>query len=160
MVTIGDLLTATQKSDIIEKSLEIGDVYRMKLTKEEEVTPKAPEDKSRNKYFIIIGKDGEGNAIGFVLINSNINPDLSQVIKDLHYPIKSTKYSFLKKNSFVNCAELKIIGKEKFSSLFDDSKCKGKIELDDIACIIGALQSSPLIKPKQLKRFGLLPQSK
>lgn len=160
MATIGDLLTNAQKGDIIEKSLEIGDVYRMKLTKEEGVISKDPEDDSRNKYFIIIGKDIEGNAIGFVLINSNINPDLSPIIKDLHYPIKSTKYSFLKKNSFVNCAELKTIEKVKFSSLFDDSKGKGKIDQDDIECIIGALQSSILIKPKQLKRFGLLPQTK
>lgn len=157
MTTIGDLLTVAQKGNLIEKSLEIGDVYRMKLTKEEGVIPKGPEDDSRNKYFIIIGKDNKGNVIGFVLINSSINPDLPQIIKDLHYPIKSTKYSFLKKNSFVNCAELKTIEKEKFSSLFDSSKSKGVIEQDDIDCIIGALQSSPLIKPKQLKRFGLLP---
>lgn len=157
MATIGDLLTNAQKGDIIEKGLEVGDVYRMILTVEEGVTPKNPEDDGRNKLFIIIGKDSEGNAIGFVLINSNINPNLSQEIKDLHYPINSKKYSFLKKNSFVNCANLKTIEKEKFSSLFDDSKSKGKISQDDLECIIGALQSSPLSKPKQLKRFGLLP---
>lgn len=157
MATIGDLLTNAQKGDIIEKSLEVGDVYRMKLTKEEGVIPKDPMDDSRNKYFIIIGKDIEGNAIGFVLINSNINSDLQQIIKDLHYPIQSTKYSFLKKNRFVDCSKLKTIEKAKFSSLFDGSKSKGKIEHDDLEYIIGTLQSSPLIKPKQLKRFGLLP---
>lgn len=155
MVIIKELLTAIEKRNIIEKSLEIGDVYRLKLTKEEGVTPKNSNDDGRNKYFIIVGKDIAGNTIGFVLINSNINPHLNQTIKDLHYPINTSKYPFLKKNSFVNCAELKIIEKEKFFKLFDGSKSKGKIQEEDMSYIIGALQASPLIEPNLLKRFGL-----
>lgn len=155
MATIADLLTNTQKSDIIERSLNIGDVYRMKLTEEEGITPKAPEDSSRNKYFIIVGKDNVGNAIGFVVINSDINTKLPSTIKDLQYPISVSKYTFLKKNSFVNCGDLKVIKKEKFSSLFDYSKKQGMIQADDMEYIIGALQTSTIIEPKLLKRFGL-----
>lgn len=157
MATIGESLTDIQKENILENSLEIGDVYRLKLTEEEGITPKNPEDNSRNKFLIIIGKDKEGNAIGFVVINSNINSKLPDKIKDLHYPIQASKYSFLKKNSFVNCASLKIIKKETFSNLFDYSKRKGKINTDDMECIIGALCSSPIVEPKLLKRFGLSP---
>lgn len=155
MTTIGELLTDTQKGTILENSIEIGDVYRLKLTEEEGITPKNPQDDSRNKLLIIVGKDNEGNAIGFVVINSHINPKLSEEIRVLHYPIHASKYSFLMKNSFVDCASLKIIKKGKFSNLFDYSKCKGKMETDDMDCIIGALRSSPIVEPKLLKRFGL-----
>lgn len=156
MASIGEMLTPEKKGDIIEKSLRIGDVYRMKLTQEEGISPKNKDDNSRNKFFIVIGKDNDGNAIGFVVINSNINPNLQQVIKDLYYPISASKYSFLSKDSFVNCANLKEIEKNKFSTKFDSSKNKGCICEDDLDLIIEAVRSSPLIPPKTLKRFGLL----
>lgn len=42
-------------------------------------------DDGRKKYFIVIGKDQEGNAIGFVLINSEVNPHLPACRKERAY---------------------------------------------------------------------------
>ena len=44
-------------------------------------------DVGRNKYFVVLGHDTEGNAIGFVLIDSHINPYLPNKRKDAHYKI-------------------------------------------------------------------------
>lgn len=155
MTTIGDLLSDDQKQTLINDSVEVGNVYRMKLGPEENVTPKNPDDDSRNKYFIIVGKDRDGNALGFVLINSSINANLPDPIKDLHYPVSPSKYPFLVKTSFIDCSDLKTINKDKFDSIFDSSKEKGQIKEDDLELIISTLQSSPKVTPKQLKRFGL-----
>lgn len=105
MVSIGELISAEQRDNIIEMNMHVGDVYRMKLTPEEGIIPKHKDENDRNKYFIVIGKDDEGNTIGFVLINSHINQGIPQIIKNLHYPLKKEKYAFLNnKDRFVDCS--------------------------------------------------------
>lgn len=157
MASIGELISVEQRDKIIELNMHVGDVYRMKLTPQEGIIPKNKDDKDRNKYFIIIGKDDNGNAIGFVLINTHINPGVPQIIKDLHYPLKKDKYSFLEnEDRFVDCSKLKEISKVKFNELFMNSKIKDSIKEDDMEYIIGALKSSPLIAPNILKRFGII----
>jgi len=153
MVTFSDLLSDSDKSQLIDKCIEPGDVFLMTLTEDEGVTPKNKEDNSRNKFFIVLGKDSNDDLIGFVLVNSAINPGLPQVLKDLHYPLSASKYSFLKKNSFVDCSDLKTITKSKFDSMFSGEK--DKIESEDLDLIVEALKSSPKAIPKKLKKFGL-----
>lgn len=143
------------RSKLVSSTLNKGQVYRMKLTEEEGVRPKSENDNSRKKYFIILGQDIEGNTIGFVLINSSININLSQSIKDLHYPLRVAKYKFLSNDSFVNCSDLKEINKTKFDSMFTNDCYKGDIEAHELEYIISTVKSSPNITPKVIKRFGL-----
>lgn len=156
MGTLGDLLGDAQKGKIVGEHLNVGDVYRMPLTEEEGITPKNSGDDSRNKYFVIIGKDDVGNYIGFVVINSAINPKLPAHIKEYHYPIKSQKHPFLRKDSFVNCSAIMKIDKAKFSTLFTTNSHQGSIDPNDLECIIGAIRTNDNIPPKLLKQFGLL----
>ena len=125
------------------------------MTLEEGVKPKNNGEESRNKYFIVLGKTEDGKFIGFVLINSNINPHLSSELKDLHYPLHFSKYSFLEKNRFVDCGQLKEITLENFS---DRYKCQsfGKIDEEDLQHITQAVISSPIETPKHLKKIGLI----
>ena len=62
----------------------ISDIYRLCLTKEEGIIPKNKGDEGRKKFFVVVGKDQEGNAIGFVLINSEINKHLPESRRKLH----------------------------------------------------------------------------
>lgn len=153
MGNIGDFLENKQKEKLIESSIEIGDVYRMKLTKEEGVTPKNVDADSRNKYFIVLGIE-KGIAIGLVLINSHINASLQQCLKDLHYPLKVADYSFLEKDRFACCGELKSISISKFITLFGSPK--GSLKNCDLELIREAVINSPKAIPKDLKRFGLI----
>lgn len=90
-------------------------------------------DDGRKKYFIVIGKDQEGNAIGFVLINSEVNPHLPACRKELHYLLKATDYDFLEgEDRFVDCSDFKKISKERFADLFSAEKQKGKINQQDV----------------------------
>lgn len=131
----------------------IGEVYKMKLTKKEGVKDKNKGDDGRHKYFIIVGIEND-IAIGIVLINSDINEKLPQKLKELHYPLKASKYNFLKHNSFACCGNLKEVKIERFKNLLEQPK--GKIDDDDLILIIGAVIESPYISPKILKRFELI----
>lgn len=157
MVNIGELLdNNSQLSDLLLNSVEEGDVYRFRLTPEEGVVPKNEGDVERNKYFIVVGKDKEGNAFGFVLINTNVNPHLPECRRKLHYLLNASDYEFLNgQDRFVDCSDFKKISKERFSEVFSGDKMKGHINENDMAAIKEAICSYENISVKMLKRFGL-----
>lgn len=154
MAILGDIIFNNSKQNLLS-NIQRGDVIRINMTLEEGVKPKNNGEESRNKYFIVLGKTEDGKFIGFVLINSNINPHLSSELKDLHYPLHFSKYSFLEKNRFVDCGQLKEITLENFS---DRYKCQsfGKIDEEDLEYIIQAVISSPKETRKHLRKFGLI----
>lgn len=87
--SLADSLSKTNISELIGSVVEEGDVYRMCLDGREGIVGKNGAG-SRNKFFVLIGKDSEGNAFGFFLINTNINPSLPEVRKQntLSYCLK------------------------------------------------------------------------
>ncbi|MDR1938347.1 MAG: hypothetical protein LBQ73_07605 [Tannerellaceae bacterium] len=153
MAKISDLLTDEKKTLVVDSAIETGQVFRIKLTEDEEVKAKNKGEDGRNKYFIVLGFDDK-KTIGAVLINTNINPNLSQKLKDLHYPLYVKNYSFLKYDSFVDCGSLKPIAKEKYESKLDSFV--GEINKDDMELILKTVSQDAPIEIKKLKRFGLI----
>ena len=111
MVNFKELLgNNNQLQNLLFDTVEEGDVYRLCLTKEEGIIPKNKGDEGRKKFFVVVGKDQEGNAIGFVLINSEINKHLPECRRKLHYLLKASEYEFLdNQDRFVDCSDLKKI---------------------------------------------------
>ena len=157
MVKLSEFLSDESKKDLILGQVKVGDVFRMHLGKEEKVVGKDTSDDGRNKYFIIIGFDVDGSAIGLVLIDTKINPYLPQVRKELHYKLSADNYEFLNgKSRYVDCSDLKEISSTKFVSLFSGDKAKGHINDDDLKLIRDAIVSYEDAEPKLLKKFGLI----
>ena len=71
MTNLGDLL-GNMADKLAQDNLNVGDVHLLNLDQKNGITPKAG-DATRNKFFIILGFDNEGNVIGGLVINSNIN---------------------------------------------------------------------------------------
>lgn len=136
---------------LITSIIEVGDVYRVKMNPKDGVTPKEGDD-SRNKFFVVLGFDEQGNIYGGVIINSAINKNVSQSVKDYHMPISCKKYTFLVHDSFVNCSNLKT---KPLSEIVHSQKI-GKIDDDDVELIKETIKSSPNEKKAKLKQFGLL----
>lgn len=152
-----ELLSEEESERLLISRVRIGEVYRMHLDEREKVKGKDFQDDGRNKYFIVLGHDLNGNALGFVLIDSGINPSLPLKRKQLHYPLLAEKYAFLNgKNRFVDCSDLKEISAKRFKELFSKDKAKGVIEREDLNLICEAVIGYEDISPKLLKRFGLL----
>jgi len=156
MASLSDLLSENQKDKLIISTLKVGSVYRLRLSRNEGVVPKNPGDTNRKKYFIVAGFDVSGNAIGFVLINTEINVNLSKELKRLHYPLAHTDYPFLEnQNRFVDCSEIKRITPAKFNSLLGSQSPVGQINETDMRCIYRTILESPTTSLAEMKRYGI-----
>ena len=150
MTTLFEMLNNDSIKAIAKNTVKVGDVYRIKMDERNGIKPKAG-DKSRNKYFIVLGFDSEGNAYGGVIINSEINPNIPQSMKKCHLHIECSKYSFLDHDSYVDCSKLKIANIEKFGKW----QYLGFFSLEDVQLITTTIQGSPNETKEHLAMFGL-----
>lgn len=107
-------------------------------------------NETRNKFFVVLGYDAD-YVYGGVVINSRINRNLRQSIKDYHYKISRERYTFLRYDSFIDSSSLIIAKQHKLIA----AKCVGTLHSDDLDNVIGAVRESPDTSPMDLKRFGL-----
>lgn len=150
MTKIGDLL-CDLFDDITRDAINIGDVHMLVLDKTNGITPKDGE-KDRNKFFVVWGFDKNGNIIGGVVINSQINNKLPNVITDYQLPVSVEQCPFLKHNSYVNCSRLMVAEKDKFNR----TTYRGTIDQELIELIIGTVRESPTVNKKLLENLGIL----
>ena len=150
MTNLGDLLGKTA-NDLMQLSIKIGDVHLLQLDPTNGITPKNG-DVARNKYFIVLGFDNEGNVVGGLVINSKINYNLPPTITDYQLPITVTQCPFLQHNSFVNCSKI-IVAKR---TNFNRDTYRGEISDSELMrLIIDTVKESPTVNKKQLKDFGI-----
>ncbi len=147
---ISDALNDEDLTRLASHTVRVGDVYEITMTKANGIIPKVGFS-SRDKYFIVLGFDSNGVAYGGVIINSRININLPAHLKIYHMPIKQSKYSFLRYDSFVDCLELK----EVHSRKFNEWNYLGAIDEDDVDLIIGTVKESPVENQQRLAQFGL-----
>ena len=157
MVNLKELLSSESIENLTASQAVEGAVFRMHLGEDEGVKGKNPGDEGRNKYFVVLGHDSEGNAIGFVLVDTVINPNLPQRRKNAHYKILASNNTFLNGvDRFVDCSDFKLISRKRFSELFGKEKAKGTIAAKDLAAVKKMTAEYEDASPKILKRFGLV----
>lgn len=150
MTKIADLI-GDQADELVRFSLSVGDIHHLPLGKEEQITAKDGKD-SRNKFLIILGFDDSGNAIGGVVVNSKVNPNLPSTVTDYLMPVTPAQLPFLSHNSFVNCSHLIVVKKEKFN------RGTFRFHVEDeslMRMIVGTLSECPLVNRQLLKEFSI-----
>lgn len=149
MTNIGDLLG--EKANLLARNnISVGDVHFVTLDETNGITPK--EGTTRNKFFIVLGFDSEGNVIGGLVINSNVNYNLPHTVTDYQLPVTVEQCPFLQHNSFVNCSRLIIANREKFSR----NTYRGTVDDEGLMnIIIGTVKESPTINKKLLHKFNI-----
>jgi hypothetical protein len=125
--------------------IRTGDIYRIKMYRDDGIKPKGV-DTYREKYIIIIGHDGM-NLYGAVSTNTK---DHHLVPIEFQYPLNHDGYK-----CYVNCYSLHQVS----ASRLIEECYKGRISADDLGFIVGCVKNSPLIPEKMLKKFGLLTSS-
>lgn len=151
MTKFGDLLGETA-DELVRVCTNIGDVHLLNLNQSNGITPKNG-DESRNKFFIVLGYDKDGNIIGGLVINSKINYRLPPSITDFQLPISVEQFPFLEHNSFVNCSKIIIASKSNFSI----STYRGTISDEEtLRLIIETVKESPTVNRRLLKDFGII----
>ena len=147
---LGDIL-GDVGDKLAQDNIKVGNVYLINLDQQNGITPKNG-DLTRDKFFIVLGFDQEGNIIGGLVINSNINYNLPSSVTDYHLPLKVEQCPFLKHNSFVNCSKIIVANKTKFTK----QAYRGEISDSELMeLIVNTVKDSPTVNTKQLKRFGL-----
>lgn len=135
-------------------SIQPGSVFRMTLFPKDGVTQKNEGDKSRTKYFVVIGKDDESLLVGSLLINSDVNINLVRVIAPYQHCIYPEDYAFLgDKYRFIDCYRIKELS---FERIVEDGDYIGTISSIDLNKAIELANASPVNKPLTLKKFGIL----
>lgn len=134
-------------------SIQAGSVYRMRLFPDDGVVPKHKDETSRDKFFIILGKDAGGNIVALSLINTEINEHLKSRIGEYQYPIASADYAFLHgKDRFVDCYSMKEVSMKRIMESGDYIGIISDADLDRIIALVG---TSPIISVATLKKFSL-----
>lgn len=151
MIKLGNLLGETGDR-LTQDSVKIGNVYLLNLDEANGITPKDG-DSTRNKFFIVLGFDHEGNVIGGLVINSKINHNLPSTVTDYQLPITVEQCPFLKHHSFVNCSKIIVASRTKFTK----ESYRGEISDPELMeLIINTVKESPTISRKQLETFGII----
>ena len=141
----------TLVDDVVSNDVQLGDVYKIELSKADGIIPKNGYD-TRDKFFVVLGFDEQGNVYGGILFNSKINQNLPTLIKDYHMPISAKDYPFLLHDSFLNCTK---IFPATSTHLMKGEKL-GTINTADFELIRCTVCSYPNAVPYKLKRFGLI----
>lgn len=134
-------------------SIEPGSVFRMKFLPSDGVVPKDEDDDSRNKYFIIIGKDHEGNYIALTLINTDINLKLFNIIGPYQHKIFAAEYEFLKgKDRYIDCYRIKEVSAER---LLAEGIYIGYVSPELLIDVKMLAVSSPTMAPATVTNYSL-----
>lgn len=137
---------------LTQNSINIGDVHLLNLDQNNGITPKSG-DTTRNKFFIVLGFDNEGNVIGGLVINSKINYKLPPSVTDYQLPVSVEQFPFLEHNSFINCSKIIVAKRSKFNK----TTYRGEIsDTEMMELIINTVKESPTVNKMQLKEFGIV----
>lgn len=151
MTIFRDLLGDTADK-LTQNSINIGDVHLLNLDQNNGITPKSG-DTTRNKFFIVLGFDNEGNVIGGLVINSKINYKLPPSVTDYQLPVSVEQFPFLEHNSFINCSKIIVAKRSKFNK----TTYRGEIsDTEMMELIINTVKESPTVNKMQLKEFGIV----
>ncbi|WP_420187652.1 hypothetical protein M1B74_03400 [Bacteroides pyogenes] len=131
--------------------IKIGDVFRITMNKANGVVPK-PGDTSRDKYFVVLGFDDDGNVYGGVIFNSYININLPPFVQAMQHPVKGKDYEFLSHDSYIDCSSIKAVKKNKLLK----SSSLGTLNTEDVSSVCEKIKHNSRISKIELKRFGLL----
>ncbi len=151
MTNFGDLL-GDLADELTQNSINIGDVHLLNLDQNNGITPKSG-DTTRNKFFIVLGFDNDGNVIGGLVINSKINYKLPPSVTDYQLPVSVQQFPFLEHNSFINCSKIIVAKRSKFNK----TTYRGEIsDTEMMELIINTVKESPTVNKMQLKEFGIV----
>ena len=151
MTNFGDLL-GDMADELTQNSINIGDVHLLNLDQNNGITPKSG-DTTRNKFFIVLGFDNEGNVIGGLVINSKINYKLPPSVTDYQLPVSVEQFPFLEHNSFINCSKIIVAKRSKFNK----TTYRGEIsDIEMMELIINTVKESPTVNKMQLKEIGIV----
>ncbi len=111
------------------------------------------------KYFVVLGVTKDKVVFGFLLINSQINPNIFRdpLIRSWHIPIRAANDDFLTHYSYVDCTQF---FEKDCAVLLETVKdmprtVVGKLSDSDFEAVKRAFKATTTIATNDKRRFGL-----
>lgn len=140
----------------IRRDVNLGDIFYIPLSKEDDVTPKGGYSQ-RRKYCFVVGFSEYGFYVVYFLMNSHPNPKFINTydLLSCQYPLRHADYPFIikpeKDPSYLDLGHAREIEK---SRLLNEGEFKGTLIETDFRNIFEWLRNSDQYSPKLKKRYG------
>jgi hypothetical protein len=154
IASLGDYFDDESIKKIIGIQTEVGSIYLTDFGGEDEGFVLKAGNKRQSKFFIIIGNDAEGNAMGVIFVNTEPHPRVSyeaEFINTQYYILKRVYPDFLEYDSYVDCSQIRRLDNLRMQ------KCQfvGALIETDLEIIMDILINSETIPLKQKKKYGI-----
>ena len=148
-INLGVLLPIKDRIDLAKSHLQPGSVFKFYCY-----------NAKKEKIFILAGFKYDQTKIGFVHINTEINPNIfrTPALKNEHLPFElNLERPFLTHDSFVNCSDLIIRDKEDILKLLinDPAIHLGNLCESDMKEVHNKICSSKVLRRDYKKEFGI-----
>lgn len=130
------------------QEIKVGDVFYIPLKRTDGLilTQRYEE---RYKFLVVLGFTPDGYVVGGVVFNSKVNQRVPIEVQIYQLPIDYKKYSFLSKPSFIDCATIFLVEKERLKEKV------GELIKEDLEFTIGAILEAPTIDESIINLLGL-----
>lgn len=149
MQTFGDFLPKETRNQLANVNLQTGAVlkYHVPFT-----------NPPKEKRVIVVAFDSEKALFALVLINSEINENLSQEAKNLHLELNANGRPYLDHNSHVNCSQIFEQEVEKVKEILAESPGVhlGNLNEVDLKNVTDKIRGAITITRKQKRKYNLL----
>jgi hypothetical protein len=137
----------------LKHEIEVGNVYRIPLSRKDGLHITDPQQEELSKYFIVIGFDTEGNIYGGLLISSDHPRNVPHALLMYQYSVKVENNTFLKWDSWVNCTKIYKSSQDKLTI----NNFLGCLDDESLYYIISAILDvdNPVITNKERKRYNI-----
>jgi hypothetical protein len=150
MPSLGDFFPDDLKKNFAKQNITIGTVIKCFV---KNTNP------PKEKRFVVLGIDANGDLIGVVFINSVINWKVIKTdeLAQLQHYVTKEDNEYLDRNSYIDCSELFELP---YNDVYTSIQSKpqnvlGSVIGDDLKTIKENVKKSPKIKPKLLKKYKL-----
>lgn len=114
---------------------------------------------TRNKYFVVVGKNSKGDAVGICLVNSNLEFFGNSERKRYQYILKKDDYpQVLDRDSRIDCSTLFTMSLKKAVAV--KGQKVGSIKADDWNHIISLVAECEFINMHDKKVYRIVPLEK
>lgn len=112
------------------------------------------------KRFVIIGINEGVALVGYLFINTSINPNVfrTEDLKKLHLPLSKDGRPYIDYDSFLDCSHIYEMSIEKLEDVFsqDYETYLDQVSDDDMAQIRELIKAARTIPAKTKKRYGII----
>ena len=150
-ISIAEILGEAEANKLHDLTIRVGGVYVANFVPSDGMVPKNHGDKSRDKMFIVLGRD-EAYVYGCVIINSDVNKgSLTKEAQDAQYLLMGHKYKgvFANAYSYVDCHKIFPITIKKIKT----ARLLCLLNEEDLSLIFETVRDNA---PKaELRRYGI-----